>query len=76
MPKGKDTRNHPNRRVDVANAYALLQAAHQDMSPVAHTMHETDAMFNSKYANVARDMSQHPETIMSRVTLAKGGIII
>lgn len=76
MPKGQDTRHHPNRKVDIQNAYALIQAAHQDMSPTAHTMHETDAIYDSKYINASKDAANNPSTLKSKVTLAKGGIVL
>lgn len=76
MARGERTENHPNRRVDIEAAYALLQGAHQDMSPSAHAMHEQEAMFDSRYISTARDMANNPETIKNRVTLAKGGLVL
>lgn len=76
MARGENTAHHPSRKVDRLTAYALLQAADQGTSPSAHAMHETRALVNPKYEDVAKDMGERPETIQGRVTLAKGGIII
>lgn len=72
----EDKAHHPNRKVDIQNAYSLIQAAHQDMSPTAHTMHETDSIYDSKYINAAKKAANNPSTLKSSVILAKGGLVL
>lgn len=68
-----EVRSYNNR---LRMSYSLLQSAHQDMSPSAHLMHESEVLFNNKYLPAAKDMAEHPETAKSRITLAKGGLIL